>query len=57
MASNKRELRAYARYDGLGRLVSGSLIWRKKKPKVGTWVEITQAYECCRTTTTTTTVA
>ena len=55
MASNKRTLKAYARYDGTGRLVVGSLIWRKKMPKNGKWVEITQAYECCNTTTSTTT--
>lgn len=52
--SNKRELKAFMRYDGSGRLVSGSLIWRKNKPKVGTWVEIS-GYECCNPTTTTTT--
>lgn len=52
--SNKRELKAFMRYDGSGRLVSGSLIWRKNKPKVGNWVEIS-GYECCNPTTTTTT--
>ena len=55
MASNKRLYKAYARYDGTGRIVVGSLIWRKKMPKNGTWVEITQAYECCNPTTTTST--
>ncbi len=55
MASNKRLLKAYARYDGSGRLVSSSLVWRKNKPKVGNWVELTQGYECCSETTTTTT--
>jgi len=52
--SNKRELKAFMRYDGSGRLVSSSLIWRKNKPKVGKWVEIS-GYECCNPTTTTTT--
>jgi hypothetical protein len=57
MASNARPLKAYVRYDGSGRVVPGSLILRKNKPKVGKWTEIT-AYECCNpTTTTTTTVA
>jgi hypothetical protein len=67
--SNKRDLRAFVRFDGSGRIVAGSLILRKNKPKVGKWHEI-QAYECCNyvpttttttssssTTTTTTTVA
>jgi len=55
--SNKRDLKAFVRFDGSGRIVAGSLILRKKKPKVGKWYEI-QAYECCNyipTTTTTTT--
>ena len=55
--SNKRPLKAYVRFDGSGRIVAGSLILRKNKPKVGKWQEI-PAYECCNpTTTTTTTVA
>lgn len=56
MASNKRSLKAFVRYDGTGRLISGSLILQAKKPKVGDWVEI-DAYECCNPTTTTTTTA
>lgn len=58
--SNKRDLKAFVRFDGSGRIVAGSLILRKKKPKVGKWHEI-QAYECCNyvptTTTSTTTTA
>ena len=54
---NSRPLKAFVRFDGSGRIVAGSLILRKNKPKVGKWKEI-QAYECCfLTTTTTTTVA
>ena len=54
---NTRPLKAFVRFDGSGRIVAGSLILRKNKPKVGKWKEI-QAYECCfLTTTTTTTVA
>ena len=53
---NSRPLKAFARFDGSGRIVAGSLILRKNKPKVGKWKEI-QAYECCFTTTTTTTQA
>ena len=56
MGSNKKDLRAYVRIDGSGRVVAGSLVLRRKKPKVGKWMEI-QTYECCdqQTTTTTTT--
>ena len=56
--SNKRDLKGFVRYDGSGRIVAGSLILRKQKPKVGKWVEV-PTYECCNptTTTTTTTVA
>jgi hypothetical protein len=51
--SNQRNLKAFVRYDGSGRVVAGSLILRKNKPKVGNWKEI-QTYECCNPTTTTT---
>ena len=54
MGSNKKDLRAYVRIDGSGRVVAGSLVLRRKKPKVGKWMEI-QTYECCNETTTTTT--
>jgi hypothetical protein len=50
---DKRPLKAYVRFDGTGRIVPSSLILRRKKPKVGKWVEI-PAYECCNLTTTTT---
>lgn len=57
MSSNKRDLKAFVRFDGSGRVVAGSLILRRQKPKVGKWQEIV-GYECCNpTTTTTTTVA
>jgi len=46
MASNKKDLKAYVRYDGTGRLISGSLILQRFKPKVGNWKQI-GAYECC----------
>jgi hypothetical protein len=51
---DKRPLKAFVRFDGTGRIVPSSLILRRKKPKVGNWVEI-PAYECCNPTTTTTT--
>ena len=51
---NKRPLKFFVRYDGQGRVVLGSLIARKKMPKVGKWVEV-NGYQCCGTTTTTTT--
>lgn len=53
---NSRPLKAYVRFDGSGRIVAGSLILRKNKPKVGKWKEIS-AYECCNPTTTTSTTA
>ena len=53
-AYNRKDLKAYVRYDGGGRVVAGSLILRRQKPKVGNWVEV-PAYECCAPTTTTTT--
>jgi hypothetical protein len=53
---NKRDLKAYVRYDGSGRVVAGSLILRRHKPKVGNWQEI-QGYECCNDVTLTYTVA
>jgi len=58
-AYNRKDLKAYVRYDGSGRVVSSSLVLRRQKPKVGNWVEI-PAYECCNyipTTTTTTTAS
>lgn len=47
-------LRAFVRLDGNNRVVAGSLIMRKNKPKVGKWMEILPGL-CCNTTTTTTT--
>ena len=52
----QRDLKAFVRYDGSGRVVAGSLILRKQKPKVGNWQEI-QGYACCNGATLTTTVA
>jgi hypothetical protein len=52
MASNKRGLQAYVRYDGTGRIIPGSLILNRFKPAVGNWQE-TPAYECCNYTPTT----
>jgi len=57
---DSRPLKAFVRFDGSGRIVAGSLVLRKNKPKVGKWREIL-AYECCNyipatTTTTSTTV-
>jgi len=48
MATNKRDLKAYVRFDGTGRIIPGSLVLRRNKPKNGNWKE-TQAYECCDT--------
>jgi len=46
--NNKKDLKAFVRYDGSGSVVAGSLILRRKKPKVGKWTEI-QGYQCCNT--------
>ena len=54
MANSNNRLKAYVRYDGSGRVISGSLILQRFKPKVGNWQEI-DANECCNPTTTTTT--
>jgi hypothetical protein len=58
MANSNNRLKAYVRYDGTGRVIAGSLILQRSKPKVGNWVEI-DANECCNyvpgSTTTTTT--
>lgn len=58
MSYNKKDLKGFVRYDGSGRVVAGSLVLRRKMPRVGKWVEV-PSYECCEptTTTTTTTVA
>jgi len=56
MTPNKRDLKAYSRFDGTGRIVPGSTVLRRQKPKVGKWKEV-QAYECCTDVTLTTTVA
>ena len=44
--ANQRNLKAFVRFDGSGRVVAGSLILRKQKPKVGNFQEI-QGYQCC----------
>ena len=53
--SNLRDLKAFVRYDGSGRVVAGSLIFRKKKPTIGNFKEI-QSYQCCNDVTLTYTV-
>lgn len=42
----KKDLKAYVRYDGSGRVIPGSLILNRFKPKVGNWKE-TNASLCC----------
>ena len=53
MVNSNNKLKAYIRYDGTGRVIAGSLILQRFKPKVGNWQEI-DANECCNYTTTTT---
>ena len=43
---NLRDLKAFVRYDGSGRVVAGSLIFRRKKPTIGNFQQI-QAFKCC----------
>lgn len=50
MATNKRDLKAYVRFDGTGRVVPSSVILQRSKPKVGNWKQI-NAYECCNSIT------
>jgi hypothetical protein len=56
--AKRKDLKAFVRIDGSGRVVAGSLILRVNKPKVGNWRQIA-AHECCDPffTTTTTTIA
>jgi len=54
--SKRKDLKAFVRYDGEGRLIPGTLILQRSAPKVGEWREI-DAYECCNQTTSTTTTA
>lgn len=51
---SRRDLKAFVRYDATGRIIPGSLILQRSKPKVGDWKEI-EAYECCNPTSTTST--
>ncbi len=52
---NKRILKAFVKIDGTGRVIAGSLVLRKEKPKVGKWMEI-QGYQCCNDVTISTTI-
>jgi hypothetical protein len=40
-----RKLKAFVRFDGSGRVIPGSLVLRKNKPKIGDWRQ-SQAWEC-----------
>lgn len=50
----KTRLKAWVRYDGMGRVIPGGPVLSLKRPKVGNWQEI-PANLCCNPTTTTTT--
>ena len=56
MANSNNRLKAYVRYDGTGRVIAGSLILQRFKPKVGNWQEI-DANECCNYIPTSTTTS
>jgi hypothetical protein len=43
---SSKKLKAYVRYDGLGRIVPSSSILARFKPKVGNWKEISSSL-CC----------
>lgn len=53
---SKKDLKAYVRFDGSGKVVTGSLILRRRKP-FGKFKELVNpaTYECCNPTTTTST--
>lgn len=56
--ANQSKLKAWLRYDGTGRVVTGGPIFQANKPKVGNWRQM-NANLCCNpsgTTTTTTTL-
>ena len=44
--SSNNNLKAWVRYDGQNKIVPSSLILQAKKPKVGTWKEISTDL-CC----------
>ena len=48
MARNDKK--AYVMIDKSGRVVQGSLVLRKVKPKIGRWIEVENS-ACCTTTT------
>lgn len=52
--ANQSKLKAWVRYDGTGRVISGGPIFQVNKPKVGNWKQI-DANLCCNSTLTTTT--
>jgi hypothetical protein len=54
--ANQSKLKAWVRYDGTGRVISGGPIFQVNKPKVGNWKQI-DANLCCNSTLTTTTTA
>jgi hypothetical protein len=45
-SNNNNKLKAFVRFDGTGRIIPGSLILQRFKPRVGKWQEI-DAKECC----------
>ena len=55
MANSNNKLKAYVRFDGTGRVIPGSLILQRSKPKDGKWQEVAANLCCAQTTTTTTT--
>lgn len=46
----KESLKAFMRVDGMGRVVPSTLVYRKKKPVIGKWIEV-EPNTCCSTTT------
>jgi hypothetical protein len=52
--ANQSKLKAWVRYDGTGRVISGGPIFQANKPKVGNWKQI-NANLCCNSESTTTT--
>lgn len=50
MANKDIRKKAFVRLDANNRVIQGSLVLRKQKPKIGKWLQITSDV-CCDTTT------
>ena len=44
---NTNNLKIYMRVDAKGNVIPGSAVRRKKKPRIGKWVEVSNSNICC----------